>query len=219
VERLRQLVESNGFRSIILCLILLNAFAMGMEATPGAANNYGELLNWVFLVSQVVFVAEIAARWLVARDSFFRDSWNRFDFVVVALSLTPAIGDFALIARIFRVLRVLRIVSASEVLMGSVLRQDAGLRATLLAAVLIFISGYIFALAGFHLFGDDLPEWSSLAESTVTLARSFTPAGFTDALNNGGGVLGFHLAFFAVVASTIVNLSMSLTRTFRGATP
>jgi voltage-gated sodium channel len=218
VERLRQLVESNGFRSTILFLIVLNAFAMGMEATPGAAEKYATPLEWVFLVSQVVFVAEIAARWLVARDQFFRDSWNRFDFAVVALSLTPAIGGFALIARIFRILRLLRLVSVSEVLLGSLLRQDAGLRATLLAMFLIAISGYIFALAGFHLFGDELPEWSSLARSTATLAGSFTPAGFANALDSGGAALAFHIAFYLVVLSTVVNLVVALTRTFRGAT-
>lgn len=218
MERLRQLVESNGFRSIILFLIVLNAFAMGMEATPDAADKYATALDWVFLVSQVVFVVEIALRWLVARDRFFRDSWNRFDFIVVALSLTPAIGEFALIARIFRILRLLRIVSVSEVLLGSLLRQDAGLRAALLATLLIAISGYIFALAGFHLFGDELPQWSSLAQSSATLARSFTPAGFVDVLNSGVGLLAFHIVFHVVVLSMLVNLLVSLTRTFRGAT-
>lgn len=217
MERLRRLVESNGFRSTILFLIVLNAFAMGMEATPGALEKYGTLLEWVFLVSQVVFVAEIAARLLVARGQFFRDSWNVFDFVVVALSLTPAVGDFALIARIFRILRVLRIVSVSEVLLGSLLRQDAGLRATLLATFLIAISGYIFALAGFHLFGDDLPEWSSLAHSTATLAGSFTPGGLSAAFGQGGAVLAFHIAFYGVVLSTVANLIVSLMRSFRSA--
>jgi len=217
VERLRQLVESNGFRSTILFLIVLNAFAMGMEATPGAVDKYGTMLEWVFLVSQVVFVAEIAARWLVARDQFFRDSWNTFDFVVVALSLTPAIGEFALIARIFRVLRLLRIVSVSEVLLGSLLRKDAGLRAALLAIFLVGISGYMFALAGFHLFGDDLPQWNSLAHSVATLAGSFTPSGFAVAINNGGAVLAFHIVFYLVVLSTVVNLVVSTTRTLRGA--
>jgi voltage-gated sodium channel len=217
VERLRQWVESDGFRSTILFLIVLNAFAMGMEATPGAAEKYSTALEWVFLVSQVVFVAEIAMRWLVDRERFFRDSWNRFDFAVVALSLIPAIGDFALIARIFRILRLLRIVSVGEVLLGSLLRQDAGLRATLLATLLIAISGYIFALVGFHLFGDELPEWSSLAHSAATLAGSFTPGGVAAAIGAGGAVLAFHVAFYLAVLSTVANLVVSLTRTLRGA--
>jgi voltage-gated sodium channel len=216
VERLRGLVESHGFRSTILFLIVLNAFAMGMEATPGAVDRYGTLLDWVFIVSQVVFVAEIAARLLVARGQFFRDSWNVFDFVVVALSLVPAIGDFALIARIFRILRVLRIVSVSEVLLGSLLRRDAGLRATLLASLLIAISGYIFALAGFHLFGDEAPAWGSLAHSVATLADGFTPNGLTAAMGQGGTVLAFHIAFYVVVLSTVANLVVSLSRTVRG---
>ena len=46
----------------ILVLIALNAFAMGLEATPNAVALYATELDWVFLISQVVFVAEIAAR-------------------------------------------------------------------------------------------------------------------------------------------------------------
>jgi voltage-gated sodium channel len=220
VQRLRQLVDSNGFRSTILFLIVLNAFAMGMEATPAALDKYATVLEWVFLVSQVVFVVEIALRVLVATPAqFFRDSWNRFDFAVVALSLMPAIGDFALIARILRVLRLLRIVSVSDVLFGSLLRQDEGSQATLLAAFLVLISGYIFALAGFHLFGDAMPEWGSLANSTATLAGSFTPAGLASAIVHGGAILVFHVAFYLVVLSTVANLIVSLVHSFRRAAP
>lgn len=110
---LRSLVASAGFRSTILFLIVVNAFAMGLEAVPDAATEYGAALDWVFLVSQVIFVLEILARWRVASRQFFNESWNRFDFVAVALSFMPAIGELALVARIFRVLRVLRIVSAT----------------------------------------------------------------------------------------------------------
>jgi len=220
VQRLRQLVESNNFRGLILFLIVFNAFALGLEATPDALDKYETVLGWVFLVSQVVFVVEIALRVLVGPPrEFFRDSWNRFDFVVVALSLAPAVGDFALIARILRVLRLLRIVSVSEVLLGSLLRQDAGLQATLLATLLVLISGYIFALSGFHLFGDAMPAWGSLASSTATLAGSFTPVGFMAAINHGGAILVFHVAFYVVVLSTVANLILSLMPSLRRTAP
>jgi hypothetical protein len=38
------------------------------------------------------------------------------------------------------------------------------------------------------------------------------------ALDSGGAVLAFHIAFYLVVLSTVVNLVVALTRTFRGAT-
>jgi voltage-gated sodium channel len=218
VQRLRLLVTSDGFRSAILFLILLNAFAMGLEASPDAADGYQTALEWVFLVSQVIFVAEIAARWLVTpRGEFFRDSWNRYDFVIVALSLMPAVGEFVLVARILRVLRVVRIVSVSDALWGSVLRRHSGLRAVTLALVLVLLSGYVFALAGFHLFGDDLPQWASLAQSVSSLVRSLTPGGLAAALKSSSALLVFHAVFYVALLSIAVNLGASLLRTSRGA--
>lgn len=201
MQAVRRLVESDDFRGVILFLIVLNAFAMGLEATPAAFALYATPLEWVFLISQAVFVVEIALRWWVApAGTFFRDSWNRFDFVVVGLSLLPAVGEFALVARVFRVLRVLRIVSVGQVLWGTVLREDSGLRAVLLALLLSVLSTYVFALTGFHLFGDASPEWSSLADSVVTLASVFT----------GGGPLILQALFYLSLLSIAVNLGVSL---------
>jgi voltage-gated sodium channel len=189
---------------------------MGLEATPPAATRYGSVLEWVFLVSQVIFVVEIAARWAVApAGTFFRESWNRFDFAVVALSLVPAVGGFALVARIFRIFRVLRLVSVGEVLWGSVLRKDGGARAIVLAIALVLLSGYVFALIGFHLFGDTLTEWSSLSRSVSSMAQSLTPGGFIGVLNSPGPLLVFHCAFYVTLLSTAINLAASFYRTRR----
>lgn len=213
VHALRRLVESDDFRGTILFLIVLNAFAMGLEATPDAFALYATALEWVFLISQVIFVVEIGLRWWGApAGTFFRDSWNRFDFAVVALSLLPAVGEFALVARVFRILRVLRVVSVSQVLWGSAVRDDGGLRALSLAVVLLLLSGYVFALSGFHLFGDSLPEWGSLASGVASLARSLTPSGFGTLWQAGGGLLMFHVVFYLSLLSIAVNLGMSLLR-------
>lgn len=207
---LRKLVESDDFRGTILFLIVLNAFAMGLEATPDAFALYATALDWVFLISQVIFVVEIGLRWWVApAGTFFEDSWNRFDFAVVVLSLLPAVGEFALVARVFRILRVLRVVSAGQVLWGSALRDDSGLRALLLAVLLLLLSSYVFALSGFHLFGDSLPEWRSLAQSFTNLARSLTPSGFAAVWQAGGGPLMFHALFYLSLLSIVVNLARS----------
>lgn len=214
---LRSLVTSDAFRSTILFLILLNAFAMGLEAIPDAAAQYGAVLDWVFLVSQIIFVLEILARWRVAGREFFKESWNRFDFIVVALSLMPAVGEFALIARIFRVLRVLRSVSVGDVLLASVLRRDAGLRAIVLAICLLLLSGYVFALTGFHLFGEARPEWSSLANSVASLVRGLTPEGLAMAAAGGADLLIFHCVFSLALLAIVVNLGISLSQRWRGA--
>lgn len=220
MNKLRVFVASDGFRGTILFLIALNAIAMGLEATPEADTRYGSVLDWVFLVSQIIFVAEMLARWVVApRGEFFRDSWNRFDFTVVALSLTPAIGEFALVARVFRILRVMRIASVSDVLLGKVLKQDSGLRAVLLAVFMALLAGYVFALSGFHLFGDTLPQWNSLAHSTTTLIHAFTPSGFLNVLTSDLSLRAFHGVLYAALLCIGINLGVSLLRVPRSDMP
>lgn len=108
--RLQRLTESDAFESIVATLLLLNAGALLLEGFADVSEF--DLYLWIFFaVSQAVFVVEIALR--VASygprfGEFFRDGWNVFDFVVVALSLAPEIGALSFGARIVRVLRVLR---------------------------------------------------------------------------------------------------------------
>jgi voltage-gated sodium channel len=45
-------------------------------------------------------------------SEFFRDRWNTFDFVIVAVSLVPMVGSLSLAGRVLRPLRLLRVVSS-----------------------------------------------------------------------------------------------------------
>jgi hypothetical protein len=67
------------------------------------------------------------------------------------------------------------------------------------------------------LFGDTLPDWSSLARSVVSLARSFTPSGFAAAWQARSGLLMFHALFYLSLLSIVVNLGVSLVRKPQGA--
>ncbi len=137
----------------------------------------------------------------------------------MSLSLTPAIGEFALVARVFQVLRVLRVLSVSQALWGSVLRQDGGAGSLVIAVCLVLLSGYVFALAGFHLFGGALPEWSSLAQSVLSLARSMSPGGLATALSSRGTLLAFNIVFYLTMLAIAVNLTASVLRTSRARLP
>lgn len=111
--RIRRITESDGFESVIATLLVLNALALVLE-TFVDVSAYDSYL-WVFFVaSQVVFLGEIALRILgygPRFQDFFREGWNVFDFVVVALSFAPMVGPLSFVARIVRVLRVLRVVA------------------------------------------------------------------------------------------------------------
>jgi voltage-gated sodium channel len=108
----RTITEDDRFRSAMLGLIVLNALCLGVEAVPELEDHYTELLDWILAVSQAVFVIEIALRITAHHPrprTFFADSWNRFDFLIVAASLLPAVGSATLAARALRVLRIVRL--------------------------------------------------------------------------------------------------------------
>ena len=170
------------FHDAILVLIVVNGLSAGLEAIPTVVDQYEHLLFWVFAISQVVFVAEIGIRLLAYRPAlrnFFRDGWNTFDFTIVVVSLLPAIGGLTLVARLFRLLRLLRVVSMSDAL-----RHLAGRRSSLaFVAALFFLSVYILAIAGFHLFGAAIPDaWGDLGRALLSLSSLASPA-------HAGGVI------------------------------
>jgi voltage-gated sodium channel len=207
----RRIVGHPLFDELVLGVILVNALAMGIEATPELAEQYEGPLSTIFVVSQVFFVLEIAARllsyWPRLTD-FFRDGWNLFDFVLVALSLIPAVGSFTVAARLLRALRVLRVVSSRASLRDFVGGGRRGWAALPDLLVLALVVGYVFALFGFHLFGPSQPaSWGSLGAALRSLGRLAT-------LRDFGGLAGFGWlfagAFYAGLGTLLVALGRAL---------
>lgn len=211
VPLVRRIVGHPLFDELVLGVILVNALAMGIEAIPELAEQYEGPLATIFVVSQVFFVLEIAARLLTywpRPTDFFRDGWNLFDFVLVALSLIPAVGGFTVAARLLRALRVLRVVSSRASLRDFVGGERRGWAALPALLVLALVVGYVFALFGFHLFGPSQPEsWGSLGAALRSLGRLAT-------LRDFGGFTGlgwlFAGAFYAGLGTILVALGRAL---------
>ena len=169
----RQLVQSKEFESIILGLILLNAVMMGFETSPVLASDFERWFLYTNVVLQLIFIIEIALRLLAADPpfrGFFSDNWNTFDFIVVAISLVPAVGSFALVARVLRVFRALRLVSGTPRLRSALNDIFAGLPSLLTMAFILLIVTYVYALLGYYLFADLRPErWGTLLDAGRSL--------------------------------------------------
>ncbi len=56
-----------------------------------------------------IFTIELLAKLYVWRLAFFRNGWNVFDFIIVAISLMPAVGALS----VLRALRILRVPAAA----------------------------------------------------------------------------------------------------------
>jgi len=106
---------------------------------------------------------------------YFRDPWNVFDFVIVALAFLPVGSQYVTVVRLARLLRVLRLVRALprlQILVGALLKSIPSMGYVSLLLLLIF---YVYAVAGVFLFGGNDPfRFGSLQIALVTLFQVAT---------------------------------------------
>ncbi|MBX7257704.1 MAG: ion transporter [Candidatus Hydrogenedentes bacterium] len=183
----RRIAENFVFQRTILVIIILNAVLIGIETSDDLMSRYGALFHALNALVQVIFVVEISIR-LTAHAPrvwrFFQDGWNTFDFVIVALSLIPAAGAFATVARLARLLRALRVVSALpelRLIVTTLLRSIPSLANVLVLLGLIL---YVYAVMGVHLFSKNDPEhWQGLGRAFLTLFQILTLEGWVELQN------------------------------------
>ncbi|MBA3433826.1 MAG: ion transporter, partial [Actinobacteria bacterium] len=102
-DRLARIVAAPGFTSAVLVVIVANAVALGLETYDGIESRFGDTLSIVNDVCLGIFVVELVLRigaygrrpW-----DFFRDGWNVFDFVVVAVAFVPGIRESSTLLRL-----------------------------------------------------------------------------------------------------------------------
>ena len=156
--RVRRLVENPVFQKAIMALIVVNAFTLGMETSPTVMAAIGSQLLVFDQIVIVIFCVEIVLRLYAHGPRFFRDPWSVFDFIVVAITLTPS-NDSLSVLRSLRVLRVLRLVSAVPRLrriVAALLHAVPGVGAIGALLMLVF---YVFAVITTKLFGAAFPDW------------------------------------------------------------
>lgn len=214
----RELVSSRAFRDGVVALIVANAALLGLATWPAFAARYGRPLELASLLLQALFVVEIALR-VCAHGrrpaEFFRDGWNVFDFTVVALSLLPASGPFATVARLARVLRVARLVSTLpdlRLIIGTMLRSIPSIGHVLILLSLLL---YVYGVLGVKLFGAADPErWLHLGRALETLFQCLTLEGWADVLASvrpGRPWAWLYFASFIFVAVfVVVNLFVAV---------
>jgi voltage-gated sodium channel len=180
----RRIANSRLFQAFIIGVIVVNAVLVGLETSPELVDRYGALFELLNRVIVTVFIVELTIRivsYLPRVHRFFRDGWNVFDFVIVALSLLPAGGSFATVARLARLLRVLRIVSVFpelRLIVGTMLRSLGSMGSVI---ILLSLVVYVYAVLGYHLFSAiDAAHWGDLGLSVRTLFEVLTLEGWLE---------------------------------------
>lgn len=179
----RRAASSSLFHQLAMAAIVANAIVLGLEANPELYESRRPTfvaVNWLF---QAVFTAEILVRFLAAKSprEFFRDGWNTFDTIVVAIAFIPAAGPTATVARLTRVLRIARLVEVSQEMRLIVGTIVASLRSLSKLIVMIVLLLYAYAIVGFHLFHETDPaNWGDLGKGMWTLFQTMTLEGWVE---------------------------------------
>jgi voltage-gated sodium channel len=180
MDLLRRIVADPRTDRIIMALIVFNAITLGLETSQAAVARFGTLLNLIDDIVLAIFVAELAARLIVQRGSFFKDGWNIFDFVVVGVALLPATQAFSVL-RALRILRVLRLITAVPTLrrvVGGLITSLPGMGSIFLLIMLIY---YVAAVMAVKLYGAEFPElFGTLPRSMFTLFTIMTLEGWVE---------------------------------------
>ncbi|WP_390911822.1 ion transporter [Pseudosulfitobacter sp. SM2401] len=173
-DNIKAFLDRAIVRNAIIGVIIFNAIILGLETSDFVMDRIGGLIRLLDMLCLSIFVAELVAKMFAYRFRFFRDGWNLFDFVIIAISLVPAAQGFSAL-RALRILRVLRVVSAAPSLRRVVegfITALPGMGSVFLLMALIF---YIASVIATKLFGESFPEWfGSLGGSAYSLFQIMT---------------------------------------------
>ncbi|KOV79668.1 ion transporter [Nocardia sp. NRRL S-836] len=182
--RVGSLVESNRFQLFIVGVIVVNALTLGAETTTVLHANFGPLLTFIDHLALAIFTVELAARLYAFGWRFFRDPWNVFDFVIVAISLIPTAGPLSVLRalRILRALRLVAMVPSMRRVVTALVRSIPGLVSLSgLLVLLVYVGGVIAS----NLFGDTGdPRFSGLGPTLLTLFQITTGDGWSDVMRD-----------------------------------
>ncbi len=181
---LARIVESPITTGIVTAAILVAAVLIGLETYPSVVAAHGTLLHTLDAIVLGIFVVEVIVK--MARHGrrpwmYFRDPWNVFDFIIVAVCLLPLHTQYAAVLRLARIMRVMRLMSALpqlQLLVGALIKSIPSMG---YVGVLLLMHFYIYAVMGVFLFRDNDPvHFRDLPTSMLSLFRVVTLEDWTD---------------------------------------
>ncbi|NWG45870.1 MAG: ion transporter [Alphaproteobacteria bacterium] len=155
-------------------VILLNAVTLALETVPAVMAAWGGVLLLADRIMLAIFVAEIALKLIAHGPRFFRNGWNLFDFVIVAISVAPVFANLSIL-RALRVLRVLRLLSLLPRMRIVVEALGASLPGIGAIGTVLAVVFFVAAVLATKLFGAEEPElFGSIGASLFTLFQVMT---------------------------------------------
>ena len=217
-----KMVQKTAFEIIVTLLIITNILVLAMKHRAMSSMFEEEFLfysNWFFTV---IFIFEMAAKLIAfGPKHYFQDTWNKFDFVLVLVSVLDKVLTLDGIGTFFRVFRVARIVRVAR--SASDLRR---MFQTIIISIpalgnvgsLLFLNFFIYSILGVNFFhsacgvppyfatlGQGAPNAQQGGFSLDDAAAMFDPCTDTDYGHDFDGFVSVNVAqnrdvFFALSA-------------------
>jgi voltage-gated sodium channel len=167
-------VESKRVQYFITAVIIFNAITLGMETSDYLMAQYGMILKVLDKAALGVFVIEIILKLYARGWRFFKDGWNIFDFIVVAIAIIPASGPLAVL-RSFRILRVLRLMSMVPQMRSVIQALISAIPGMISIIGLITLIFYVSAVLTTNFYSETFTEWfGDIGASMYTLFQIMT---------------------------------------------
>lgn len=152
----------------ILFLIILNAvliFVSGFDL--GNKNNF--ILSLIDNGVTILFITELTIKLTHFGKGYFLSNWNRFDFVLILLSIPALIAfifnadihDFSFllvfrVMRVFKSFRFLKFIPGIDHLIRGIQRA---LKASIMVMLGFIVYIFIIGIFSFYLFNEDSPQY------------------------------------------------------------
>jgi voltage-gated sodium channel len=176
---------------LVMAVIVLNTAALFLSEVYPRGSSAQMFWHWVDYGCVVFFMVEAGLK--IGRlgwKSYWAGGWNRFDFVVVVLSLPSLLVPFAhelgvlanilvlRLGRIFRLFRVLRFIPNLDHLVLGIRRA---LRASVGVFLGLFLINFILAMMATLLFRDvDPVRFGNPLRSSYSIFQVFTVEGWNE---------------------------------------
>lgn len=178
MQKIAAMLATRSFQNTIIGVILVNSVALGVMTISGLDPATMKAMEWLDEACLIVFCIELTMKIAVFRLGFFRDGWNVFDFIVVAVALAPASGPLSVL-RVLRVLRLLRLVTALPSMRRVIAGMFGSIPGVASVAGILLVIFYVAAIMAIGFFGQIDPEkFGSLGSTFFTLFQLMTTEGW-----------------------------------------
>ncbi|WP_432969397.1 ion transporter [Dactylosporangium sp. CA-233914] len=207
------MTKSRVFEVAIVLLVGANAMVLAIETYPhpGRIGALLDELEWGF---RIAFVTEIAIRILAhgrRPQDFFKQGWNVFDFVVIAVAFVPGLHGDSAALRVIRIARVVRLVRFSpglRTIVTALLRSLPGVGGFLALAL---VTLYVYGMAGWLIFGETHPqEYGTIGRAVLTLFVLLSLENLPDLIQQGVELSPWTLVYYVSYVLLTANLLMNI---------